>query len=93
MAVGGDPPAWLMQLQEARLETIRSEGWHHIIIDYSQDSRDAGRYARQALEGLRKPGGKVLGYLSIGEAESYRFYWKPEWRGAAPAWLGRPNRK
>ncbi len=87
-----DPPAWLMQLQEARLETIRSEGWHHIIIDYSQDSSDARRYARQALDALRRPGGTLLGYLSIGEAESYRFYWKPEWRAAPPPWLGRPNK-
>jgi cysteinyl-tRNA synthetase len=32
----------------------------------------------------------VLAYLSIGEAESYRFYWRAAWlSGAAPAWLGR----
>lgn len=35
----------------------------------------------------------VLAYLSIGEAERYRFYWKPEWEVAVtkPAWLGSEN--
>jgi len=35
----------------------------------------------------------VLAYLSIGEAERYRFYWKPEWEvsGTKPTWLGSEN--
>jgi cysteinyl-tRNA synthetase len=46
----------------------------------------------------RKPDGSrrlVLAYLSIGEAESYRFYWKPDWEMAAnrPSWLGAENQR
>jgi cysteinyl-tRNA synthetase len=35
----------------------------------------------------------LLSYLSIGEAERYRAYWRPEWYDPAkrPAWLGGPN--
>ena len=35
----------------------------------------------------------VLAYLSIGEAERYRFYWKPHWDAAEtrPVWLGQEN--
>lgn len=33
----------------------------------------------------------VLAYVSIGEAEDYRHYWKPEWKDQPPAWLGRVN--
>jgi cysteinyl-tRNA synthetase, unknown class len=37
----------------------------------------------------------LLAYLSIGEAERYRPYWKQEWYGARtkPSWLGTENRK
>lgn len=35
----------------------------------------------------------VLAYLGIGEAESFRDYWRPEWGDAAgrPSWLGEAN--
>ena len=42
-------------------------------------------------------GRKVIAYLSIGEAEDYRPYWRKEWgrkgklTAAAPAWLGAEN--
>ena len=42
-------------------------------------------------------GRKVVAYISIGEAEDYRPYWRPEWgrkgrlTAAAPAWLGVQN--
>ncbi|WZP00929.1 endo alpha-1,4 polygalactosaminidase [Isosphaeraceae bacterium EP7] len=42
----------------------------------------------------RKPGGGrrlVLCYLSIGEAEDYRPYWKPAWTKAPPPFLGPEN--
>lgn len=35
---------------------------------------------------------RLISYMSIGEAEDYRYYWRREWSGAArPAWLGREN--
>src|SRR5262249_26989283 len=42
----------------------------------------------------RKPGGAkrfVLAYLSIGEAESYRYYWRTAWLRQKPVWLGGEN--
>lgn len=41
-----------------------------------------------------KPNGArrlVVCYLSIGEAEDYRYYWQPEWDSVAPDWLGDPD--
>jgi cysteinyl-tRNA synthetase len=35
----------------------------------------------------------VIAYFSIGEAESYRFYWKPEWTKVKPAWVGKENKE
>ena len=47
------------------------------------------------LEKLKqKPNGGgrlIIAYLSIGEAEDYRYYWKPEWSMNPPSWLGDEN--
>lgn len=39
-------------------------------------------------------GGKrlVMAYLSIGEAETYRYYWKLEWNILRPEWLDEENK-
>lgn len=34
---------------------------------------------------------RILAYLSIGEAEDYRWYWQPGWRAGSPAWIVREN--
>ena len=38
-------------------------------------------------------GGKrlILSYLSIGEAENYRYYWQKEWDINPPSWLEEEN--
>ncbi len=38
---------------------------------------------------VKANGGKrlVVAYMSIGEAEDYRYYWKDEWGKNAPDWL------
>ncbi len=45
-----------------------------------------------------KPDGSrriVLAYLSIGEAEKYRYYWQEDWETSAlaPPWLTEPNKR
>lgn len=56
-------------------------------------------WPRADLDAIRagQAGRKVVAYISIGEAEDYRPYWRKEWGGqgkltaAAPAWLGVEN--
>jgi cysteinyl-tRNA synthetase len=56
-------------------------------------------WERGDLDAIRRghAGRKVVAYLSIGEAEDYRPYWRKEWGSkgkltpAAPAWLGAEN--
>jgi cysteinyl-tRNA synthetase len=33
----------------------------------------------------------VIGYLSIGEAEDYRYYWQADYNANPPEWLSDPN--
>ncbi len=42
---------------------------------------------------VKNNGGRrlVLAYMSIGEAESYRYYWQDDWDKNPPAWLAAEN--
>lgn len=68
-----------------------------VVIDYSSDGSAAGEFTHQQVAALRSTGKTVLAYLSIGEAESYRYYFDPIWIDEpdpdpdAPAWLGPTN--
>jgi cysteinyl-tRNA synthetase, unknown class len=71
-------------------------------MDYSRNGSDEDKFTADEISTLKdSPGGqkRVLSYLSIGEAENYRWYWaeklgrnrngKPD--AGAPAWLGSSN--
>ena len=63
-----------------------------MIIDafYEDEALSAADVA--ALQ-TKANGGRrlVLAYMSIGEAEDYRYYWQPGWRAEAPSWLDAEN--
>ena len=85
---------FLYQLQEVDLEALAATAYDLAIIDYSADGTEAGEFGATQIAMLRDgPTGPkiVLAYLSIGEAEDYRFYWQDDWRPRAPAWLDAPN--
>ena len=68
-----------------------------LVVDYSRDGSDAGAFTAAEVAAARAGGARLLAYLSIGEAESYRFYWDDAWSAdgnptaAAPDWLAPPN--
>jgi len=41
----------------------------------------------------KKNGGQrmVIAYMSIGEAEDYRYYWQSSWKSDKPTWLHKEN--
>jgi cysteinyl-tRNA synthetase len=82
------------QLQNADLGAIGKTAFQLVVIDYSADGSADRRYTPQQITALQhSPGGakRVLAYLSIGEAENYRFYWHKDWHPNSPAWLGPEN--
>ena len=70
-----------------------------IVIDHAPDRVESVElmFKRSEIQALKsKPDGSrrlVLAYLSIGEAERYRFYWDESWLepGRRPSWLGADN--
>jgi cysteinyl-tRNA synthetase len=103
----GEPPSaarvlaaaksWGYQLQNVDPQEIAAAPYDMFVIDYSRDGSDAQALTAADVEKLKiKPDGErriVLAYLSIGEAETYRYYWKWYWRWffSAPDWRGRQN--
>jgi cysteinyl-tRNA synthetase len=56
---------------------------------------DGSKLSAEDISNLKtKPNGEnrlVLCYMSIGEAEDYRFYWKDSWNRQKPSWLDAEN--
>ena len=70
-----------------------SATWYDMVIIDLFHFEEA--YTSQEIEQLKKkPNGNkrmVVCYLSIGEAEDYRYYWKSDWDIAKPDWLEAEN--
>ena len=83
--------------KSAAVERLRGCARDWIVLDaaFSGDTH----WERAELDAIRSghAGRKVIAYISIGEAEDYRPYWRKEWgskgrlTAAAPAWLGAEN--
>ncbi|MFV0298304.1 MAG: MJ1477/TM1410 family putative glycoside hydrolase [Hyphomicrobiaceae bacterium] len=88
--------SWHYHLTRLDLDTILKSNADLVVTEYSANVGENRAWTREEVEKMkRKPDGSkrlVLAYLSIGEAESYRFYWKPEWKGqAVPGWYVAEN--
>ena len=92
---------YLYILQNIDLEEIGETEFDLVIVDYSREGDDETRFTRDEIRRLQNStGGKlVLAYVSIGEAETYRWYWESHWdqdgdgtpNTSAPVWLGPSN--
>lgn len=86
---------FIYQLDKINLEAIGSTGFDLAIIDFSYDDDGETReFSSDQINALKNSSGRgkiVLSYLSIGEAEDYRFYWQPYWEPGNPAWLDAQN--
>jgi cysteinyl-tRNA synthetase len=82
------------QLQNINLAAMGASKFDLVIIDYSADGSDALRFTPEEIAALKNSaGGKkiVLAYMSIGEAQNYRWYWDPAWVPGNPSWLDLQN--
>ncbi len=78
--------------KDAFLDAIRETNYDVIVIDLFYDdvalsSSDVTSLRNKANGGSRL----VIAYMSIGEAEDYRYYWQTEWETNPPSWLATEN--
>ncbi len=80
------------ETKAALINAVANTNYDCIIIDAFFDDE---YYTLTDIEQLRQKanGGKrlVIAYMSIGEAEDYRFYWKPYWSFSPPDWMAALN--
>ncbi len=79
---------WAYQLQNFEPNPT---GFDLIVMDYSRDGTEEGKYLPEEISKIKSAGPIPIAYISIGEAEDYRFYWKDEWFSNPPDWLGKEN--
>ncbi|GAB4013027.1 MAG: endo alpha-1,4 polygalactosaminidase [Bdellovibrio sp.] len=75
-----DIKQWGYQLQAYRppfdLERIQQSKKMLWVIDYSLDGTESRRFRKDQLEILKKNNNVILSYLSVGEANSFRYYFE-----------------
>lgn len=100
-----DPPPWskvgsfLYQLQDLDPAKVGASNFGLVVTDFSRDGTEAKRWTAKDLAVMKTRPKLVLAYVSIGEAETYRWYWEKAWDAdndgtpdkGAPTWLGPVN--
>lgn len=79
--------------KDAFLSALRSTNYDIILIDLFYDGSVQLSNAEISSLKIKANGGArmVIAYMSIGEAEDYRYYWKSEWTPDSPSWLAEEN--
>ncbi len=75
------------------LGAIRATDYDLVICDLFFDGTEELSAAEvSSLKDKAQAGSRlVIAYMSIGEAEDYRYYWQPEWATNPPVWLEGEN--
>ncbi len=89
-------------LQDIDIDEVRNSRYDLMVLDYSSDGDELNEFSPSNVSYMQSSGEMekyLLAYLSIGEAESYRFYWNNSWDNnmdgipdpLAPEWLYEEN--
>lgn len=89
--------SWAYQLADIEPKDIAALPVDLVVIDYAADGSDETAFKPADVARMKqRPDGapkKLISYMSIGEAETYRYYWREAWSDARtkPAWLDDEN--
>jgi len=81
---------WHYQLQNSDYEDLADSKYDLLVID----SEPTERPNRNAIERLKCKDGNeklLVSYLSIGQAEEYRYYYGENWEVGSPDWIVSPD--
>lgn len=88
--------SWHYQLDGGSVASLAASPADVVVIDFANGGAGPQLSPQEVAHIKRRPDGSrrlVLAYMSIGEAEEFRFYWDKSWKAkeAAPDWLGEEN--
>jgi cysteinyl-tRNA synthetase len=85
--------SWLYYLNDIQLYKIGTTTVDLAIIETQKDrilfSKDQIDKLKVKSDGSNR---HIFAYLSLGDAENYRGYWKKEWNKKKPSWLGNESK-
>ena len=92
---------WGYQLRNLETEprkAIADSPYDLVVVDFAHgEDRNEVPLTKDEVGAMQKrPDGSkrlVIAYLSIGETENYRYYWKKEWDKQRPSWMGKENKE
>ena len=82
---------WGYQLQQIKESEISQSPFELLVIDYSRDGLNESAWSRKEIANMKEKEKIILSYISIGEAEDYRYYWQNDWKLESPEWLDEEN--
>jgi len=83
----------LFASKEEFIDSLSKTDYDVLLLDlFFQDGTSFTSDEINSLKTKANGGSRLLiCYLSIGEAEDYRYYWKQTWKSTPPEWLGDEN--
>ena len=85
-----DPGAFASR--NAFLNAVKATNHDLLILDFFYDDTALTAAELTGLKAKANGGSRsAIAYMSIGEAEDYRFYWQAGWQPGAPAWIEAEN--
>ncbi len=85
-------PDNLFPSKQAFVDAVRNTNYDYIIMDFYYGGE---AFTPAQIEGLKQKanGGKrmLICYMSIGEAENYRYYWQDDWAIGNPSFIEKEN--
>lgn len=80
--------------RQSFVDAIAATNYDLVIMDlFFQDGSSFTASEVQAMKRKANGGQRLLvSYMSIGEAEDYRFYWNNDWKTGDPEWLRKENK-
>ncbi len=82
---------WLSDIDK---DEVKESKFDLIILDYSADGSESEEFSSKEVKYMKSSGDQeklLLSYISIGEAEDYRFYYDDSWEEGEPDWLDEEN--
>ncbi len=90
---------WMYQIQDldrpGAVEALAATEYPLLVVEPGHNLKEDRYDTPRLLEALRKtPSGKkrlLLAYIDVGQAESYRDYWAPDWKAPTQDRAGSPD--
>ncbi|MCH8223597.1 MAG: endo alpha-1,4 polygalactosaminidase [Chloroflexi bacterium] len=86
--------SWVYWISDVDLDAIAAVAPSIAVIDYAADGSEDTVFIDSDIARLRAgmtSPARVIAYMSIGEAEDYRYYWEQEWEPGSPQWITSTN--